>query len=200
MRCDNSDLASQCGLNTSDLITSASYIPGELRWDTTVVNCTDQLYIVKCWAWLPAPPPALPCTPGQVRSCARPWSQSASACPLYSLPVVATDGTVYHNPHCAACNGQDINQTTCAIKSRPLLPNRGASLFTRFLFPSMSFLLQFRPDLDQSQNHQCGSNQFFDSLYKRCYSLKCGDKYVNIAGYCVRWRLIINFTYDIFRH
>jgi hypothetical protein len=33
-------------------------------------------------------------------------------CKIYSL-LVQHDGVVYKNPHCAACNGVKINQTTC---------------------------------------------------------------------------------------
>ena len=43
------------------------------------------------------------------------WSTSSSYCPLYTLPVVSTrDGRTYRNPHCAACNGQNINETQCS--------------------------------------------------------------------------------------
>ena len=92
MRCDNTELASQCGLNTPDLMTPASYVRGQLRWDTVLANCTPELYVVKCWAWLTSPPPgAASCPPGEVRDCSRPWSHSAALCPLYSLPVIAQD-------------------------------------------------------------------------------------------------------------
>ena len=91
MRCDNTELASQRGLATPDLMSPASYVRGQLRWDTVLGNCTPELYIVKCWAWLSAPPPAVLCAPAEVGGCSRPWSRAASVCPLYSLPVLGQD-------------------------------------------------------------------------------------------------------------
>lgn len=92
VRCDNTELASQCGLASPDLMTPASYVRGQLRWDTVLANCTPELYVVKCWAWLTSPPPgAASCPPGEVRGCSRPWSHAAALCPLYSLPVIAQD-------------------------------------------------------------------------------------------------------------
>ena len=49
MRCDNTELASQCGLNTPDLMTPASYVRGQLRWDTVLANCTPELYCVRLY-------------------------------------------------------------------------------------------------------------------------------------------------------
>ena len=59
VRCDNQELADLC-LSREELTAEESYVPGTLRWETRLGpgdNCTDQLYVVKCLAWLPSLPP-----------------------------------------------------------------------------------------------------------------------------------------------
>ena len=103
--CDNWDLAQQCGLATRQLLRAGRYLPRHLRWDTQVdivcryylhslvdiagryyrdiypqvTNCSaqpGQLELVKCWAWLTAPPPgSTSCTPPPA-----PASGGVSAC------------------------------------------------------------------------------------------------------------------------
>ena len=51
------------------------------------------------------------------------WTQAASICPLYSLAVTAEDGRRYRNPHCAACNGRDLNTTSCDLGTTSCDPN-----------------------------------------------------------------------------
>ena len=107
---------------------------------------------------------------------------SAPICPLYSLPVLALDGRVYHNPHCAACNGHVINQTKCAPTSHMFSLTNRVSLFTRFLFPTITYILRFH----QNESLDCGQNQFYDNIYQKCYSLTCGKRYQNMGGVCIR--------------
>ena len=73
----------------------------------------------------------------------------------------------YHNPHCALCNGQPpVNASHCAP---PSAHTRGrVSVFTRLLIPSLSFLLEF------SEAGDCGLGRFYDPVYRRCYSRRCG--------------------------
>ena len=124
-------------------------------------------------------PKTQPCYPEEVLTCGNTWSSSSQVCPLYSLPVKAKDGRLYHNPHCAACNGQEMNQTQCTSL-------RSSNLFRAnlnfVLFPSISYILKFQ----QNQTEECESDQFYDKLYGKCYSLKCGKKFENHAGVCVR--------------
>ena len=116
---------------------------------TADANCTDQLYIIKCWAWSTSPPSSSPsCDPEEesvVRSCSRPWSQAASACPLYRLPVSSDSGVIYQNPHCAVCNGVNMNDTHCHQKMR----NKSSSInlrdqLTRFPINTTTYLLNFK--------------------------------------------------------
>ena len=48
------------------------------------------------------------------------FALDAAYCKIYSL-LVEHDGVVFKNPHCAACNGVRINQTSC-LPVRPSLP------------------------------------------------------------------------------
>ena len=86
------------------------------------------------------------------------WTQAASICPLYSLAVTAEDGRRYRNPHCAACNGRDLNTTSCDLSVTSCDPSttscdpgpaprrRPASgVLARLMVPALTFLLQFRP-------------------------------------------------------
>ena len=86
------------------------------------------------------------------------WTQAASICPLYSLAVTAEDGRRYRNPHCAACNGQDLNTTFCDLSVTSCDPNttfcdlgpgprrRPASgVLARLMVPALTFLLQYTP-------------------------------------------------------
>ena len=72
------------------------------------------------------------------------WTQAASICPLYSLAVTAEDGRRYRNPHCAACNGRDLNTTFCDLGPGPR--RRPASgVLARLMVPALTFLLQYTP-------------------------------------------------------
>ena len=100
------------------------------------------------------------------------WTQAASICPLYSLAVTAEDGRRYRNPHCAACNGRDLNTTSCDLGRTSCDPNttscdlsvtscdpnttscdlgpgprrRPASgVLARLMVPALTFLLQYTP-------------------------------------------------------
>ena len=86
------------------------------------------------------------------------WTQAASICPLYSLAVTAEDGRRYRNPHCAACNGRDLNTTSCDLGTTSCDPNttscdlgpgprrRPASgVLARLMVPALTFLLQYTP-------------------------------------------------------
>ena len=138
------------------------------------------------------------CAPEMISTCSEShlWSSSVSHCPLYTLPVVK-DGQTYRNPHCAACNGHNINQTQCSpgrryslwlwnhsVLSLGLTPSRSVwrgSLFHRLLVPTFSYLLDF------SAEPSCDGDQFYEPLYRRCYSLQCSlSRTVNIAGSCLR--------------
>ena len=121
------------------------------------------------------------CAADLVSSCSQThWSPSVSHCPLYTLPVVA-DGRTYRNPHCAECNGHHINQTQCSpgLTQSPTVWR--ASMFHRLLIPTVSYFLDF------SRHPNCDSDQFYEPLYRRCYTIQCSEsRPVNIAGYCVR--------------
>ena len=74
------------------------------------------------------------------------WTQAASICPLYSLAVTAEDGRRYRNPHCAACNGRDLNTTFCDLGPGPGPRRRPASgVLARLMVPALTFLLQYTP-------------------------------------------------------
>ena len=142
------------------------------------------------------------------------WTQAASICPLYSLAVTAEDGRRYRNPHCAACNGRDLNMTSCDLSVTSCDPNttscdpgpaprrRPASgVLARLMVPALTFLLQFRPGQVSSHHtatmqevqvsgadcQGCEAGQFYDGLQGECYSLQCGHGDLNIGGRCVRW-------------
>ena len=127
------------------------------------------------------------------------WTQAASICPLYSLAVTAEDGRRYRNPHCAACNGRDLNTTSCDLSPGPR--RRPASgVLTRLMVPALTFLLQFRPGQVSSHHtaamqevqvsgaacQGCEAGQFYDGLQGECYSLQCGHGDLNSGGRCVR--------------
>ena len=179
--CDNEDLRSQCGLDIlTYLLRNGSYVQQELRWDTVITpgvepnNCTTQYYVIKCRLWLRKPlPHARPCDAYLTRECTKwPYLPDSHTCQLYKLPVIAADGSTYHNPHCAACNGQDMNTTTCysppRYLTRPILIT---------VFPALTVLLDY---------DGCGPGQFYDSLANNCYSLSCGFRYQNIGGRCIK--------------
>ena len=184
IHCDNQDLQTQCGLDTlTYLIRNGTYVKNELRWDTTLTpgvapnNCTSQLYVIKCHLWLAKSlPHAAPCAAHLTRECSQDHLPDSLTCQLYKLPVQAADGRTYHNPHCAACNGQDINTTTCYS-----LPKYFRPIITIFL-PALSVLLDWSGPGGVGQ--MCGTGQFYDSLFMRCYSISCGFLYENIAGRC----------------
>ena len=180
--CDNQDLRAICALDTlNHLIRNGEYVKGELRWDTSLIpgktNCTDQLYVIKCWMWLKHDfPNARSCDPTIINTCKDGTFSESLFCTMYKLPVKAEDGLIYYNPHCATCNAQPINKTTCISPRKQAKP-----LLTIFL-PSLSILLDFTGK--NRVNHKCDKNQFYDNLLQRCYSLSCGFLYENMAGKC----------------
>ncbi len=141
--CNNADLIKRCGLDVvADLMRDRDYVRGQLRWSRYMkarqfaAGCsggasyplTCQLAIVDDFfeeGVDSALPGARPCLnhravdschengDGESKLSTNRRRKYESFCTIYGL-VVVHDKKIYKNPHCAACNGIDLNSTRVA--------------------------------------------------------------------------------------
>ncbi|CAG0884415.1 unnamed protein product [Darwinula stevensoni] len=121
------------------------------------------------------------CRP-QVRECKEgrgSWSNSLK-CDMYSLLVKnKTDGVVYKNPHCAACNRD--NKTTENLACHETLPTYRKP----FSLPlSFAVVFDFQGGF-QVGKEDCDHEHIWDALHGRCHAIVCGRFYTNRNGRCV---------------
>ena len=126
LNCNNEDLLQTCGISpTKDIMLPKYYQPKKLKWTRylghfgydPLNNCSKFSFDYSMTCQLKLQMMSLPKTrkcrvkmqsQNIIDTCAK--SNNAYICRLYRFPV-RYDGKLYSNPHCALCNGININAT-----------------------------------------------------------------------------------------
>lgn len=116
--------------------------------------------------------------------------QSRLYCSLYSYFVIApgSGGTIFKNPHCAACHGIQMNETICHHDVQRIWPFKAdpfASISLTLKFTNASDYDGYDDYYNEDFDEICDQDQFYDPVYANCYNVRCGFLYKNVAGRCV---------------